>query len=169
MDAVAVGGVALQGIAPLRVVRRGARAVQRLARRGVHGLHRGGHGRSVRHQRLCVGRRGVRLPAAVAYARANRLNHLTQPAAPARLGLLSAGKSFQDTLQALADELKDSGVTVNAVLPSILDTPTNRADMPKADPSAWVRPADLAAVMLFLASEAAGAVTGALIPVTGRV
>ena len=71
--------------------------------------------------------------------------------------------------QALADELKDAGITVNAVLPSILDTPTNRADMPKADTSAWVQPADLAAVMLFLASEAAGAVTGALIPVTGRV
>jgi len=58
---------------------------------------------------------------------------------------------------------------VNAVLPSILDTPTNRADMPNADFAAWVAPADLAAVMLFLASEAARAVTGALIPVTGRV
>ena len=71
--------------------------------------------------------------------------------------------------QSLAEELKGDGVTVNAVLPSILDTPTNRADMPKADPSAWVAPGDLAAVMLFLASEAARAVTGALIPVTGRV
>ena len=71
--------------------------------------------------------------------------------------------------QSLAEELKGAGVTVNAVLPSILDTPTNRADMPKADFAAWVAPADLAAVMLFLASEAARAVTGALIPVTGRV
>ncbi|MDB5417807.1 MAG: NAD-dependent oxidoreductase [Phenylobacterium sp.] len=71
--------------------------------------------------------------------------------------------------EALAEELKADGVTVNAVLPSIIDTPTNRADMPKADFSAWVKPQDLAAVMLFLASEEAGAVTGALIPVTGRV
>jgi NAD(P)-dependent dehydrogenase (short-subunit alcohol dehydrogenase family) len=55
------------------------------------------------------------------------------------------------------------------VLPSIIDTPTNRADMPKADFSTWVRPEELAAVMLFLASEEASAVTGALIPVTGRV
>jgi NAD(P)-dependent dehydrogenase (short-subunit alcohol dehydrogenase family) len=60
-------------------------------------------------------------------------------------------------------------VTVNAVLPSIIDTPANRADMPKADFSAWVAPDDLAAVMLFLASEGARAVTGALLPVTGRV
>ena len=60
-------------------------------------------------------------------------------------------------------------MTVNAVLPSIIDTPTNRADMPDADVASWVAPDDLAAVMLFLASEAARAVTGALIPVTGRV
>jgi NAD(P)-dependent dehydrogenase (short-subunit alcohol dehydrogenase family) len=59
-------------------------------------------------------------------------------------------------------------VTVNAVLPSILDTPANRADMPKADFSAWVAPEDLAQVMLFLASEEARAVTGTLVPVTGR-
>jgi NAD(P)-dependent dehydrogenase (short-subunit alcohol dehydrogenase family) len=71
--------------------------------------------------------------------------------------------------QSLAEELKGDGVTVNAVLPSILDTPTNRADMPKADFASWVAPDDLAAVILFLASEAAGAVTGALVPVTGRV
>ncbi|MGH6964580.1 MAG: SDR family oxidoreductase, partial [Phenylobacterium sp.] len=71
--------------------------------------------------------------------------------------------------QALAEELKGDGVTVNAVLPSIIDTPTNRADMPKADFSTWVRPEELAAVMLFLAGEEASAVTGALLPVTGRV
>ena len=71
--------------------------------------------------------------------------------------------------ESLSEELKGDRITVNAVLPSILDTPVNRADMPKADPSLWVSPAELAAVILFLASEAASAVTGALVPVTGRV
>jgi NAD(P)-dependent dehydrogenase (short-subunit alcohol dehydrogenase family) len=86
------------------------------------------------------------------------------------MGAYAASKAGVHSLtQALAEELKADGVTVNAVLPSILDTPTNRKDMPKADFASWVQPADLAAVMLFLASEEAGAVTGALIPVTGRV
>jgi NAD(P)-dependent dehydrogenase (short-subunit alcohol dehydrogenase family) len=69
----------------------------------------------------------------------------------------------------LADELKNRGVTVNAVLPSIIDTPANRAAMPNAAFDRWVAPADLAAVILFLASDEAKAVTGALIPVTGAV
>lgn len=71
--------------------------------------------------------------------------------------------------ESLAEELKDQGITVNAVLPSIIDTPTNRADMPNADFSRWVAPEALADVILFLASDAARAVTGALIPVSGRV
>ena len=70
--------------------------------------------------------------------------------------------------QVLADELRAQRIRVNAVLPSIIDTPANRADMPKADPAKWVAPDDLAAVILFLASEEARAVTGALVPVTGR-
>jgi NAD(P)-dependent dehydrogenase (short-subunit alcohol dehydrogenase family) len=86
------------------------------------------------------------------------------------MGPYAASKAGVHSLtEALSEELKASGVTVNAVLPSILDTPANRTDMPKADVSAWVQPRDLAAVMLFLASQEAGAVTGALIPVTGRV
>jgi NAD(P)-dependent dehydrogenase (short-subunit alcohol dehydrogenase family) len=86
------------------------------------------------------------------------------------MGAYAASKAGVHSLtQALAEELKGDGVTVNAVLPSIIDTPANRADMPKADFAAWVRPQELAAVMLFLASEEASAVTGALIPVTGRV
>ena len=60
-------------------------------------------------------------------------------------------------------------ITVNAVLPSIIDTPANRADMPDADPADWVAPDDLAAAILFLASEESRAITGALLPVTGRV
>lgn len=71
--------------------------------------------------------------------------------------------------EALAEELKDAGVTVNAVLPSIIDTPQNRKDMPQADFSRWVRPAQIAEVIFFLASDAASAVTGASIPIMGRV
>jgi NAD(P)-dependent dehydrogenase (short-subunit alcohol dehydrogenase family) len=69
--------------------------------------------------------------------------------------------------ESLAEELKGRGVTVNAVLPSTIDTPANRADMPDADFSRWVAPSDLAAAILFLASPEAGAITGALLPVTG--
>lgn len=67
--------------------------------------------------------------------------------------------------QSLAAELKSSSVTVNAVVPSVIDTPANRRDMPDADFDAWVQPADLAAVIGFLASESARAVSGAVIPV----
>ncbi|HKR86641.1 MAG TPA: SDR family NAD(P)-dependent oxidoreductase [Phenylobacterium sp.] len=90
--------------------------------------------------------------------------------AAAGMGAYAASKAGVHKLtEALAEELKADGVTVNAVLPSILDTPVNRADMPGADFSAWVQPDDLASVILFLASEQARAVTGALVPVTGRV
>jgi NAD(P)-dependent dehydrogenase (short-subunit alcohol dehydrogenase family) len=71
--------------------------------------------------------------------------------------------------ESLAEEFKGRGVTVNAVLPSIIDTPANRADMPDADFSRWVAPGDLAAAILFLASSEAGAITGALLPVVGGV
>ncbi|MEZ5958736.1 MAG: SDR family NAD(P)-dependent oxidoreductase [Hyphomonadaceae bacterium] len=70
--------------------------------------------------------------------------------------------------EALAEEQKGK-VRVNAVLPSVLDTETNRKDMPNADSSSWVQPESLARVMLFLASDDARDITGALVPVTGRV
>jgi NAD(P)-dependent dehydrogenase (short-subunit alcohol dehydrogenase family) len=90
--------------------------------------------------------------------------------AAAGMGPYAASKAgVHRFTEALAEELKDRNVTVNAVLPSILDTPQNRADMPDADPAKWVRVEDLAAVMLFLASREASAITGALLPVTGRV
>lgn len=86
------------------------------------------------------------------------------------MGAYAASKSAVHKLtESLAEELKSTSVTVNAVLPSILDTAQNRADMPDADPAQWVAPADLAAVILFLASPAGRAMTGALVPVTGRV
>jgi NAD(P)-dependent dehydrogenase (short-subunit alcohol dehydrogenase family) len=86
------------------------------------------------------------------------------------MGAYTASKAGVAKLtEALAEELKDKGVTVNAVLPSIIDTAVNRADMPTADFTRWVEPAALADVILFLASDAARAVTGASIPVLGRV
>lgn len=86
------------------------------------------------------------------------------------MGAYAAAKAGVHALtQALAEELKGDDITVNAVLPSIIDTPANRADMPDTDPAIWVSPDDLAAVILFLAGETSGAVTGALVPVTGRV
>jgi len=67
--------------------------------------------------------------------------------------------------QSLAQELRETSVTVNAVVPSVIDTPPNRASMPDADFSSWVTPADLAHVIAFLASPEARAVSGAVIPV----
>jgi len=88
----------------------------------------------------------------------------------AGMGAYGASKLGVHALtQAMAEELKTTSVTVNAVLPSIIDTPANRKDMPDADPATWVAPADLAAVILFLASPESRAMTGTLVPVTGRV
>ncbi|MFM5931750.1 MAG: SDR family NAD(P)-dependent oxidoreductase [Novosphingobium sp.] len=83
------------------------------------------------------------------------------------MGAYAASKSGVHRLtEALSEELAGQGVTVNAILPSIIDTPTNRADMPDADFSQWVQPAAIADAILFLASDKARAITGALIPVT---
>ncbi len=71
--------------------------------------------------------------------------------------------------ESLAAAVKDEGITANVVLPSIIDHPVNRQQMPKADPSKWVSPDELAAVILFLTSREASGVTGAAIPVIGRV
>jgi NAD(P)-dependent dehydrogenase (short-subunit alcohol dehydrogenase family) len=85
------------------------------------------------------------------------------------MGAYAASKAGVHRLtEALAAEWKGK-ITVNAVLPSTIDTPANRASMPRADFGKWVTPQELADVILFLASDAASAVTGALIPVNGRV
>ncbi|HXH47455.1 MAG TPA: SDR family oxidoreductase [Bradyrhizobium sp.] len=85
------------------------------------------------------------------------------------MGPYAASKAGVHRLtEALADEWKGK-ITVNAVLPSVIDTKANRAGMPNADFSRWVTPHELAEVILFLASDAASGVTGALIPVGGRV
>jgi NAD(P)-dependent dehydrogenase (short-subunit alcohol dehydrogenase family) len=89
--------------------------------------------------------------------------------AGAGMGAYTASKAGVHRLtESLSAELKDAGITVNAVLPSIIDTPANRADMPKADFATWVSTQALADIILFLASEQAQPITGALLPVTGR-
>ena len=69
--------------------------------------------------------------------------------------------------ESLANELRHRGVNVNAVLPTVIDTPANREGMPDADFSEWVSPDELANVICFLASRGASAVHGALVPVRG--
>lgn len=87
--------------------------------------------------------------------------------AGAGMGSYAASKAGVHRLtEALAAELAGSTVTVNAILPSIIDTAANRADMPDADYSQWVQPAAIAEVIAFLASPAARSISGALIPVT---
>jgi NAD(P)-dependent dehydrogenase (short-subunit alcohol dehydrogenase family) len=71
-------------------------------------------------------------------------------------------------VESYADELRPTGLRVNAVLPGTIDTPQNRASMPGADTSGWVQPAQIAEVVAFLLSDAASGVTGALVPVTGK-
>jgi NAD(P)-dependent dehydrogenase (short-subunit alcohol dehydrogenase family) len=90
--------------------------------------------------------------------------------AGAGVGAYTASKSgVMRFTESLAEELKERDITVNAVLPSTIDTPANRKDMPKADFSKWIKPQQLADVILFLISDQASAITGALIPVVGRV
>jgi NAD(P)-dependent dehydrogenase (short-subunit alcohol dehydrogenase family) len=87
----------------------------------------------------------------------------------AGMGPYAASKSGVARLtESLAEEFEDRGVTVNAVLPATMDTPPNRADMPNADFTKWVKTSAVASVVVFLLSKQARAVTGALIPVVGR-
>jgi len=86
----------------------------------------------------------------------------------AQMGAYIASKSAVIRLtETMAAELREKNINVNCVLPTIIDTPENRAAMPKADPKRWVAPADLAQVIVFLSSDAARAIHGAALPVTG--
>ena len=86
----------------------------------------------------------------------------------AQMAPYTASKSALIRLtEAMAAELREKGINVNCVLPTIIDTPENRAAMPKANPDRWVAPQDLARVIAFLASDDARAMHGAALPVTG--
>jgi NAD(P)-dependent dehydrogenase (short-subunit alcohol dehydrogenase family) len=86
----------------------------------------------------------------------------------AQMGAYCAAKGSVIRLtEAMSAELKEHNINVNCVLPTIIDTPENRAAMPDADPARWVSPQALAEVIFFLASDAARAVHGAAVPVTG--
>ena len=84
---------------------------------------------------------------------------------PGAAAYLVAKSSLLALIRLLALELKGSGVTVNGVLPTTIDTPANRASMPHTDPSTWTKPESIADTLLFLASDEAGQINGAAIPV----
>ena len=87
----------------------------------------------------------------------------------AGLGAYCASKSGLRVLtESIAEEVKDSGINVNSILPSIIDTPANRKAMLDEDHSRWVSPSDIAKVVLFLTSEDSAIINGAAIPVYGR-
>ena len=70
--------------------------------------------------------------------------------------------------QSMADELSDYNINVNAIIPGTIDTPTNRQDMPKADHAKWVKPEEIAEVMVFLCSREGDPISGAAVPVYGN-
>jgi NAD(P)-dependent dehydrogenase (short-subunit alcohol dehydrogenase family) len=83
------------------------------------------------------------------------------------MGAYAASKSAVIRLtESMAAELREKNINVNCVLPTIIDTPENRAAMPAADPRRWIAPQDLASIILFLASDASRAMHGAALPVT---
>jgi NAD(P)-dependent dehydrogenase (short-subunit alcohol dehydrogenase family) len=83
-------------------------------------------------------------------------------------GYITAKAALLAFVSALAVEYRDDHIRANAVLPSVIDTPANRANEPGADYSRWVQPDQLAATIAYLCSDASAATSGAHIPVYGR-
>lgn len=112
--------------------------------------------------------------AALPYLRTSQGAIVNVASAPAKkagagMGAYAASKAGVLRLtESLAEEEKNAGVRVNAVLPTIIDTPRNRADMPKADFTRWVKPEEIAKAILFLLSSEATAITGAELLISGR-
>lgn len=122
--------------------------------------------------RTCVAATRAALPHLKAAGGGRVVNVGALGAVKAGLGMAAYAASKSGVMrftEALAEEVKDQGITANAVLPSIIDTPQNRKDMPDADAARWVRPDELVSTVLFLLSPAASAVNGALLAVPGRV
>jgi NAD(P)-dependent dehydrogenase (short-subunit alcohol dehydrogenase family) len=71
--------------------------------------------------------------------------------------------------ESMAEELAGTGVTVLCIMPTVIDTPENRAEMPKANPASWTPPAEIAELMWLLAAKEAALMSGCLIPIKGRV
>jgi NAD(P)-dependent dehydrogenase (short-subunit alcohol dehydrogenase family) len=101
--------------------------------------------------------------------RSGRIIHIAARAAvdpfPGAAAYIISKAALVSLIRVLALELIGTGVTVNGILPTTIDTPANRKSMPTADPSKWVRPESIAQTVLFLASDEAGQVNGALVPV----
>jgi len=98
-----------------------------------------------------------------------RIIHMAARAAvdpfPGASGYIVSKSGLLALIKVLALELAGSGVKVNGVLPTTIDTPANRQNMPDADPNQWVKPEAIAALLVFLASDEAEALNGALIPI----
>ena len=113
---------------------------------------------------------GVAIPRLITKGRGSVINvgALGALKGAGNMGAYLASKSVVMRLtESLSEEVKAAGVNVNAVLPTVIDTPRNRQDMPDADPANWVDPWDLGQVICFLGSEGARAIHGALVPVNG--
>ncbi len=86
---------------------------------------------------------------------------------PALSAYAASKAALVSLIRTVAAENKDAGITANVVLPGTMDTPANRAGMPAADPSKWVQPAHVASLLLYLASDQAAQISGAVIPIYG--
>lgn len=98
------------------------------------------------------------------------VNIASRPAVQPTGGMIAytASKAMVASMtQSLAEEVKGDGILINAVLPSIIDTPANRAAMPDADHDSWPKPAEIACAIAFLASPANALISGTLVPVYG--
>ena len=87
---------------------------------------------------------------------------------PGAAGYIASKAAVLALIQALDAEYKHDGIRCNAILPSVIDTPANRAAQPDADYSKWVQPEEIAKVVRFLVSDDSGPISGAAVPVYGR-